>query len=71
MCDAIWRDLRDSWRLTRRSPGTSFVVVASLGVAMAPGELVYEYACHEANYGLEGVLSGARSQEREAARKKP
>jgi hypothetical protein len=39
--------------------------------AMAPGELVYEYACHEANYGLEGVLSGARAQEREAATKKP
>ncbi len=39
--------------------------------AMAPGEQVYEYACHEANYGLEGVLSGARSQEREAAKKTP
>ncbi len=37
---------------------------------MAPGEMVYEYACHEANYGLEGVLSGARAQEREAAKKK-
>jgi hypothetical protein len=23
-------------------------------------ELVYEYACHESNYGLEGVLKGAR-----------
>jgi hypothetical protein len=38
--------------------------------AMAPGEMVYEYACHEANYGLEGVLSGARAAEREAAKKK-
>ena len=38
--------------------------------AMAPGEQVYEYACHEANYGLEGVLGGARAQEREAAAKK-
>ena len=33
-------------------------------------DLIYEYACHEANYGLEGVLSGARAQEREAAKKK-
>ena len=41
-----------------------------LSRAMAPGEQVYEYACHEANYGLEGVMSGARSQEREAAKKK-
>lgn len=38
--------------------------------AMAPGEQVYEYACHEGNYGLEGVMSGARAQEREAAEKK-
>jgi hypothetical protein len=38
--------------------------------AMAPGEQVYEYACHEGNYGLEGVMSGARAQEREAAKKK-
>ena len=28
-------------------------------------ELVYEYACHEGNYALSNVLSGARAQERE------
>jgi hypothetical protein len=40
--------------------------------AMAPGEQVYEYACHEANHGLVGVLAGARAQEREQAQaKKP
>ena len=38
--------------------------------AMPPGEMVYEYACHEANYGLEGVMNGARAAEREAAKKK-
>jgi hypothetical protein len=38
--------------------------------AMPPDEQVYEYACHEGNYGLEGVMSGARAQEREAAKKK-
>ena len=38
--------------------------------ALPAGEMVYEYACHEANYGLEGVMSGARAQEREAAKKK-
>jgi hypothetical protein len=26
-------------------------------------ELIYEYACHEGNYALEGVLKGARHQE--------
>ena len=25
---------------------------------------MFEYACHEANYGLEGVLKGARYQEK-------
>ena len=28
---------------------------------------VYEYACHEGNYALEGVLAGARAAERAAA----
>jgi hypothetical protein len=32
----------------------------------ATGERLYEYACHEANYGLEGVLRGARAQEKRA-----
>jgi hypothetical protein len=31
---------------------------------------VYEYACHEGNYGLSGILAGAREDERKAAVKK-
>ncbi len=31
-------------------------------------ELIFEYACHEANYGLEGVLRGARFKDRDGAR---
>jgi hypothetical protein len=30
---------------------------------------VQEYACHEGNYALEGILSGARQEERDAAAK--
>jgi len=30
-------------------------------------EQLYEYACHEANYSLANVLSGARAEERRAA----
>ena len=30
---------------------------------------LYEYACHEGNYALHGILAGARVQEAEAARK--
>lgn len=32
----------------------------------APGP-IYEYACHEGNYGLEGILAGARREEADAA----
>jgi hypothetical protein len=32
-------------------------------------EPLLEYACHEGNHGLAGILSGARKQEAEAARK--
>ena len=31
-------------------------------------ELIYEYACHEGNYALANVLSGARAQEKRDAR---
>ena len=30
-------------------------------------DAVYEYACHEGNYGMEGILAGHRAEEREAA----
>jgi hypothetical protein len=31
---------------------------------------LYEYACHEANYGMTGILAGARAEEKaEAAAK--
>jgi hypothetical protein len=33
----------------------------------ATDDLVFEYACHEGNYALPGVLSGAREQEKRAA----
>jgi hypothetical protein len=35
-------------------------------------EPIYEYACHEGNYGMEGILAGARAEEKaaeDAARK--
>jgi hypothetical protein len=31
---------------------------------------LYEYACHEGNYAMVGVLAGARAQEKEAAKQK-
>jgi hypothetical protein len=32
-----------------------------------PGGTPYEYACHEDNFGLYGILAGARADERKAA----
>lgn len=34
----------------------------------ATDELIYEYACHEANYAMENVLRGARRREADAAK---
>jgi hypothetical protein len=31
---------------------------------------IYEYACHEGNYGLANSLSGSRAEERAAAKPK-
>ena len=79
-----WENLKVTERITRKDADTlsyrftvedptTFTAPFSGQLefrAMAPDEQVYEYACHEANYGLEGVMSGARAQEREAATKK-
>ena len=34
-------------------------------------EQIYEYACHEANYGMDGILKGTRAEERAAQGAKP
>jgi hypothetical protein len=62
-----------NYRFTVEDPST-FVAPFTGELAfnsMPPGEQVYEYACHEGNYGLANVLSGARQQEQTAAQKKP
>ncbi len=37
-------------------------------LAFYPSQGMYEYACHEGNYGMIGILAGAREKEREAAK---
>jgi hypothetical protein len=37
---------------------------------LAPGEAVFEYACHEANHAMEGILKGSRLLEKEQAAQK-
>jgi hypothetical protein len=36
----------------------------------ATTEAMFEYACHEGNYGLEGILAGAREEEKRAGQVK-
>ena len=31
---------------------------------------IFEYACHEGNYAMEGILAGARLEDKEAAAKR-
>lgn len=45
---------------------TEPVVVEKNIVRRAPGESIYEYACHEGNYSLPSILAGARRQEWDA-----
>jgi hypothetical protein len=34
---------------------------------LATTDRIYEYACHEGNYSLPGILAGAREQEKAKA----
>jgi len=55
------------YRFTIEDPGT-FTQPFTAEVAMnASKEKIYEYACHEGNYALPGILAGAREAERAAA----
>jgi hypothetical protein len=67
-------------RFTRTAPDTihyEFTVddpatftaqwTAALDLTMKPGYEIYEYACHEGNYGLRNMLSASRADDRAAA----
>jgi hypothetical protein len=57
------------YRVTISDP-TTFTRPWTLAVPyVVTGEEMYEYACHEGNYGMVGILSGAREEERAAAEK--
>jgi hypothetical protein len=55
------------YRVTISDP-TTFTRPWTLAIPYVhTGEDLFEYACHEGNYGMEGILSGAREEERAAA----
>jgi hypothetical protein len=52
------------YRVTISDP-TTFTRPWTLAIPFIDtGEPIFEYACHEANYGMSGILSGAREDER-------
>jgi hypothetical protein len=77
-CRGAGRDLHIVERYTRTGVGTidfefrvddptTFTRSYSIALPMTASEgPIYEYACHEGNYGMFGILSGARAQEKAA-----
>jgi hypothetical protein len=54
------------YRVTLDDPGTWTRPWSAEIPMMATEGRLYEYACHEGNYGLKNILSGARFADREA-----
>ena len=55
------------YEFTIEDPATWTSPWTALVELMRTDEPLYEYACHEGNYSMEGILAGARADEREAA----
>ena len=53
--------------LTVQDPGTYTASWTAMIPLARKDELLFEYACHEGNIGMEGILAGHRAEEREAA----
>lgn len=50
---------------------TTFTKSWTVAIPMSKtDEPIYEYACHEGNYGMKNLLSGARAMEKAAAEAK-
>ncbi|MGH9239969.1 MAG: hypothetical protein ACRD3G_18155 [Vicinamibacterales bacterium] len=61
---------RIDYRVTIEDP-TTFTRPWTMAIPfVVTGEGIFEYACHEGNYGMEGILSGAREEERAALKGK-
>ena len=59
-----------NWQITVDDPATwtrPYTFLIRLKKANAQ---IYEYACHEGNYAMEGILAGARAEEAQARKKR-
>jgi hypothetical protein len=57
------------WRVTVDDPGAWTKPWTAMIPLRASKKAVFEYACHEGNYGLADILAGARREDREEAAK--
>ena len=49
---------------------TTWTAPFTVQIPMRKSDLpIYEYACHEGNYGLPGILGGAKARDEAAAQK--
>ena len=56
------------YEFTLNDPGTYTAPWTARVHMKLTEDLIYEYACHEGNYGMFGILSGTRADERGAAK---
>jgi hypothetical protein len=54
------------WQVTIDDPGAWTKPWTAMIPLRPSKKAVYEYACHEGNYGLESILAGARREEQAA-----
>jgi hypothetical protein len=57
-----------NWEITVSDPATWTAPYTFMIRLKKTRGLIYEYACHEGNYAMEGILAGARSEEAKARR---
>jgi len=57
------------WEITIDDPGAYTKPWSMMIPLQASAQPVYEYACHEGNIGLAGILAGARAEEAKTSAK--
>jgi hypothetical protein len=60
-----------NWEITVNDPATWVQPWTFMIRLKRTDDQLYEYACHEGNYAMTGILAGARADEAKAAAKKP
>jgi hypothetical protein len=59
------------WEITVDDPGAWTKPWTAVIPLRHSRDAIYEYACQEGNYGLEGILAGARAEEKAASLTRP